>query len=285
MVGMVQPGRCVEHQPGETLARDGGHLGGHPAAHGMPDEMRPVEAERVDEPQIVDDHVLHAGEMRGGIALAEAGMEGQEDAEAVGETARPVVALRACAAPCSASTGGPSPMAFTTVRTPSMSRVCVSNSILSSRESPISLRRPGSAPCIAWYGAAAPRRSSGTRAEADPVGDQRLRREAAGPERFERGLEFGHGEEDGEDDLDFLRKRGERVPLVAADAEARRPRPCRARARGGRRSRSGRFLPTHSNTMSGRAPSHRLDLGVETGAGERESGGAHRGGPLLPDGG
>ena len=77
MVGVVQPGRRVEHQPGEAFARDGRHLGGHPAAHGMADEVRAVEAERRDEAQIVDDHVLHAGDMRGGIALAETGWKGR----------------------------------------------------------------------------------------------------------------------------------------------------------------------------------------------------------------
>src|SRR6516165_4665505 len=59
----------------------------------MADEVRLVEAEHRHEAQIVDDHVLHAGEMRRGAALTKAGVMGQVDAKAVGEPIRPLMAL------------------------------------------------------------------------------------------------------------------------------------------------------------------------------------------------
>src|SRR5262252_8182158 len=59
----------------------------------MADEVWLVEAERRHEAQIVDDHVLHAGEMRRGAALTKAGVMGQVDAKAVGEPLGPLMAL------------------------------------------------------------------------------------------------------------------------------------------------------------------------------------------------
>src|SRR5690606_38605013 len=65
---------------------------------GMTDEMRTLEAERVNKAEIVDHHVLHAGNMWRFGALAETGMEGQVDTEAVGKAPRPVVTLDCCRA-------------------------------------------------------------------------------------------------------------------------------------------------------------------------------------------
>ena len=280
MVGMVQPRRRVEHQPGETLARDGGHLGGHPASHRMSDEVRAVEAERGDEAQIVDDHVLHAGEMRGRIAFAETRMEGQEDAEAAGEAARPVVALRACRRRAAPATGGPSPMAFTTVRTPSMSRVCVSNSIMSSRN-----RRSA---CVGL--------------------DQHLALRGTAPQRLEnlrepapkpiRSVTSACGENRPGPSASravsnsAIVKNTAKTIWISFESAAKgshssppthRPTPTTVPCtRTSRQAKSiSPLLPTHSKTMSGRAPDHRLDLGLETGAGKREPRGADRGGPLF----
>src|SRR5665213_3690937 len=93
MIRLIETRRRVQHQPIEALAGNDRHFGRHPSAHGVAYKMRLVELERRYEAEIVDDHVLHAGDVRRRTALAEARMEGQIDSEPVGKTARPLIAL------------------------------------------------------------------------------------------------------------------------------------------------------------------------------------------------
>jgi hypothetical protein len=47
----------------------------------MPNQVGMRDAKRVDQPKLVDDHILHANQVRRGIAFAETGVKRQIDAK------------------------------------------------------------------------------------------------------------------------------------------------------------------------------------------------------------
>ncbi|MEH2505644.1 hypothetical protein V1290_004455 [Bradyrhizobium sp. AZCC 1578] len=96
MVRMVEPGRGVQHQTSKAFAGDHRHFCRHPAAHGMTHEVRPIQPQCCDEPQIMDDQILHPADKRRRSAFAEAGVEWQIDPKPVGQTTCPFLPLDRC---------------------------------------------------------------------------------------------------------------------------------------------------------------------------------------------
>jgi hypothetical protein len=84
VIRVVEPGGRIEHQTGKTLTGDRGHFRRHPAAHGMPHEVGAIQPQCCDEPQVMNDQILHPADMRRRSTFAEARMKRQIDPKPVG---------------------------------------------------------------------------------------------------------------------------------------------------------------------------------------------------------
>jgi hypothetical protein len=62
----------------------------------MANEVWPIQAQRRDEPQVMNDEILHPANMPGRSAFAAAGMERQIDAKPISQAARPLMPLDRC---------------------------------------------------------------------------------------------------------------------------------------------------------------------------------------------
>ena len=84
MIRVVEPGRRIEYQTGKTFTGDRGNFRRHPPAHGMSHEVGPIQAQCCDEPQVMNDQILHPADVRCRPTFAEAGMKRQIDPKPVG---------------------------------------------------------------------------------------------------------------------------------------------------------------------------------------------------------
>ena len=78
---VTQPGRTDQNQPLDAVAVLDGKLRGHAAAEREADQPHPLDAERIEQVEIMHDVIVHLRDRRVVTGFAEARMKRHDDAE------------------------------------------------------------------------------------------------------------------------------------------------------------------------------------------------------------